>query len=161
MRTTWSFHTAGQLVFGPGAIFQLGELLARRGLRRVLIVTDRVLDEVGIVDQVRQPLREAAIDEEVFNDGEAEPSIDTALRAIQRAADFQPQAILGLGGGSNMDLAKITAAVHTHGGSPRDYFGFDNLPGPVLPLVKMIAAGSAGFVGGMSKGVQSPPNSLR
>ena len=49
--------------------------------------------------------------------------------------DVRPDAILGLGGGSNMDLAKITATVLAHGGKPRDYFGDDCLSGPVLPLV--------------------------
>jgi alcohol dehydrogenase class IV len=48
---------------------------------------------------------------------------------------FQPDAILGLGGGSNMDLAKITATVLAHGGSPKDYVGDDQVPGPILPLI--------------------------
>jgi alcohol dehydrogenase class IV len=43
--------------------------------------------------------------------------------------------VLGLGGGSNMDLAKITAAVLTHGGSPRDYVGEFKIPGAILPLI--------------------------
>jgi alcohol dehydrogenase class IV len=72
---------------------------------------------------------------ETFADGEAEPSIECALRSVEHARRFQPQGILGLGGGSNMDLSKITSTVCTHGGEPNDYFGFDNVPGPVLPLV--------------------------
>jgi len=135
MRTTWSFFTAGQLTFGPGSAAQLGELLARRRVGRALIVTDRNLIEAGIEPRVREPLQEAGIAVEVFAEGEAEPSIDVALRAIEVARRCQPDAVLGLGGGSNMDLAKIVANVHTHGGSPGDYFGFDNVPGPVLPLV--------------------------
>ena len=43
--------------------------------------------------------------------------------------------MLGLGGGSNMDLAKITAAVLAHGGTPRDYVGDDQIPGPIFPLI--------------------------
>src|SRR5205807_5436065 len=46
-----------------------------------------------------------------------------------------PDALLGLGGGSNMDLAKITAVVLAHGGGPRDYVGDDKIPGPVWPLI--------------------------
>jgi alcohol dehydrogenase class IV len=135
MRSTWNFHTAGQLVFGSGAVRQVGQLVARRKLGRVLIVTDKVLDRAGILQQVRGPLDEARMAVDVFDGSEAEPSIDIALSAIDHARQFQPDAILGLGGGSNMDLAKIVATVYTHGGSPADYFSFDRIPGPVLPLV--------------------------
>jgi len=135
MRTTWSFFTAGQLLFGRGAVAELGHLAARRRLRRVLIVTDKVLVGAGIVERVRQPLKQQQIDVEVFDGGEAEPSIEAALRAIEQARAFQGDAILGLGGGSNMDLAKITSTVYAHGGEPSDYFGWDNVPGPVTPLI--------------------------
>ena len=72
---------------------------------------------------------------ELFDGGAAEPSIAAANNAIAAARRSQPDTIIGLGGGSNMDLAKITASVFTHGGGPRDYFGFDRVPGPVLPLI--------------------------
>ena len=135
MRSTWNFFTAGQVTFGPGAVGQLGEIATRRRFGRVLIVTDPTLVELGIAERVRQPLVDGKIAVEVFDGGEAEPSIAAALKSIERARDFQPDAILGLGGGSNMDLSKITANVLTHGGSPHDYFGFDNVPGPVVPLI--------------------------
>ena len=135
MRTSWNFYSAGQLTFGAGAISQLGDLTSRHALKRVLIVTDRTLDDVGIVQQALAPLAEAGIVVEVFDGGEAEPSLAVADASIRAARDFKPDAIVGLGGGSNMDLAKITATVVTHGGSPVDYFGFDRVPGPVLPLI--------------------------
>ena len=135
MRTGWQFQTAGQLVFGAGAVRQAGPLLSRRGWRRVLVITDPPLRKAGIAAKVEQVLRSAGIDYQVFDAGEPEPSLRVAEEAIAEAHRFRPAAILGLGGGSNMDLAKIVAAVATHGGSPRDYFGFDRVPGPVTPLV--------------------------
>src|SRR4029079_15218117 len=66
---------------------------------------------------------------------EPEPSINVALQACGHAQRFRPDAIIGLGGGSNMDLAKLTAVLYTHGGQPADYFGFDRVPGPVVPLI--------------------------
>ncbi|MCB9873192.1 MAG: iron-containing alcohol dehydrogenase [Planctomycetaceae bacterium] len=135
MRSTWSFYTAGQLTFGPGAVRQLGEMVSRRRLSRVFVVTDKTLVQLGIATRVIEPLRSAGITMEVFDGGEAEPSISIALAAIEQARGFQPDAILGLGGGSNMDLSKITATVLGHGGSPQDYFGFDRVPGPVMPLI--------------------------
>lgn len=135
MRTTWNFHAAGQLTFGPGCVSQLGAMLARRRIRTALVVTDPVLVAAGIVDRVREPIVSAGMAVHVFDGGEAEPSLRVAQQAIELARHSQPDAILGVGGGSNMDLAKITATVCTHGGSPRDYFSFDNVPGPVLPIV--------------------------
>ncbi len=135
MRYSWNFFTSDQLIFGSGSIEQLGDLATARDLKRVLIVTDPALVNAGIVQQVRQPLDAAAITVGIFDAGEPEPSLQTADAAIEFARDFAPDAILGLGGGSNMDLAKIVAIVITHGRTPADYFSWDNVPGPIMPLI--------------------------
>jgi alcohol dehydrogenase class IV len=135
MRTTWTFHTAGQLLFGRHSIEQLGFEAKRLRLSRVLIVTDRILACVGILDRVKAPLKAAGIAVEVFDGGEPEPSIDVAESGLAVAKEFRPDGVLGLGGGSNLDVAKILANLVKHGGGPRDYFGEDKVPGPVVPLV--------------------------
>jgi alcohol dehydrogenase class IV len=123
------------MVFGPGAAGQLGELARRLRISRALVVTDRALVGAGLVKSVQEPLAAACIAVKVFDGGEPEPSLELAERSIGEARSFQPDGIVGLGGGSNMDLAKIVATVLTHGGSPRDFIGEDRLPGPVLPLI--------------------------
>jgi len=135
MRTTWNFYSAGQLVFGRGAVRELGDLAARRGWRRALVVTDRTLVHAGAVQRVLDPLAQAGIAVEVFDGGEPEPSIEVALSAAEHARRFGPEMIVGVGGGSNLDLAKIVAILHTHGGHPSAYFSWDNVPGPVTPLI--------------------------
>jgi len=135
MRTTWTFHTAGQLVFGRHAAARLGEIAGRLGLRRVFVVTDPVLLKAGLVEPIHGPLSEAGVAVEVFSGGEPEPSLKAALAAAAAARDFRPDGVVGLGGGSNMDLAKITAVLLTHGGKPLDYAGDDKIHGPVLPLL--------------------------
>jgi alcohol dehydrogenase class IV len=135
MRTSWSFRSAGQLVFGRGAASQIGSLARRIKLSRVFLVTDQRLAEAGLVERVVVSLASAGIQVEVFLGGEPEPAVTTAIEAAKLAASFAPDGILGLGGGSNMDLAKIVAVLLAHGGQPKQYFGFDNVPGPVLPLV--------------------------
>jgi alcohol dehydrogenase class IV len=135
MRTTWNFHTAGQLHFGPGAIRQLEEVAVGLNIKRLLLVTDPVLREAGVVDPVLGPLSEAGVAVEIFSGGEPEPSLRAAFAAISVGRHFRPDVILGLGGGSNMDLAKVTAVVLTHGGTPGGYFGDGKVPGPVLPLI--------------------------
>src|SRR5262245_52965645 len=135
MRETWTFHSAGQLIFGKNACRQLAEVVRRLNVRRVLVVTDPVLEKTGVLDRVRTPLSEAGAAIEVFTGGEPEPSFRAAQECIERARPFQPDTILGLGGGSNMDLAKIAATVLAHGGTPADYVGDDRISGPILPVV--------------------------
>ena len=137
MRTTWTFHSAGQLVFGSGAAGQLGHLVHGLGTRveRVLIVTDRNLLKAGPYEAVSVPLIAAGLQVETFDGGLPEPSLALAEQAVEMARHFRPDAVLGLGGGSNMDLAKVVALVLTHGGSPRDHVGDGRVPGPVLPII--------------------------
>src|SRR5262245_31243483 len=135
MRTAWNFHSAGQLVFGRGAVRQIGSLISRRRLSRVFLVADPHLIAAGLADRVREPLAGRGITCEIFSGGEPEPAIGTALAAAEAARRFGPDCVLGLGGGSNMDLAKIVAILLAHGGEPARYFGFDNVPGPTRPLV--------------------------
>ena len=135
MRSAWNFHSAGQLVFGRGALAQLGTLIARRNLARIFVVTDERLVSAGIVERVTRPLAAENLTVHLFAGGEPEPAVATAVAAASAARAFQPDAVLGLGGGSNMDLAKIVAVLLAHGGEPASYFSFDRVPGPVLPLI--------------------------
>jgi alcohol dehydrogenase class IV len=135
MRTVWTFHTAGQIVFGRNAINQLGEVARRVQAKRVLVITDRVLAEAGLIERVRAPLMEAGIEVEAFTGGEPEPSLNAAEACAKLGHKVRPDAVIGLGGGSNMDLAKLTATLLTFPGSPRRFFGEDQIPGPVVPVI--------------------------
>lgn len=135
MRETWTFHSAGSLIFGPGAVRQLGDVAKRLAARRILAITDRVLEAAGVVDEALAPLRQAGVDVQLWTGGEPEPSLHAAGCALAAARDYRPDAVLGLGGGSNMDLAKITATALAHGGTPADYLGDDQIPGPIRPLI--------------------------
>ncbi len=135
MRTIWSFHCAGQVLFGRGAVRRLPEVLAELKAQRVLLISDAALQSAGIVGAVQEQIRAARAAAEAFLEGEPEPSIGLAERALDRARWFRPDVLIGLGGGSNMDLAKIVAACLAHGGTPRDYVGENRIAGPVAPLV--------------------------
>lgn len=134
MRTSWNYAGAGQLTFGPGSISQLAGWIQRQQLRKIFIVSDRNLVRLGLVDRVTKVLHSSGVTFQVFEEGQPEPSVALALSAQQAAQQFQPDALIGLGGGSNMDLAKILGILLTHGGAPADYFGFDRVPGPIMPL---------------------------
>ncbi len=135
MRTTWTFHSAGQLLFGARASEQLGDVVSRLGCKRALVITDPILVQAGLLERVLSPLRGHAIEVEAFTGGEPEPSTRAAEACIEQAKPFRPDVLIGLGGGSNMDLAKLCAAALTHGGTVTSYFGEEKIPGPVMPLV--------------------------
>ncbi len=135
MRHTWSFYSAGHLRFGPGAVSELGDHVSRLSVGRVLVITDSVLAANGVLDRVLAPLRACGIVAETFTGGQPEPALELADECAAFARPIAPQAVLGLGGGSNMDLAKIVATLLTHGKAAIDYVGEDKIPGPVLPIV--------------------------
>ena len=144
LRTTWNFATAGRMLFGRGAVRELGAAVRRLQVSRVLVVTDRSLVAAGLLEKVTAALTSAGCTADVFDAGEPEPSLEVAQQAVEYAAKAAPEAILGLGGGSNIDLAKATAIVHTHGGQFSDYFSWDNIPGPVCPLIAVPTTAGTG-----------------
>jgi alcohol dehydrogenase class IV len=135
MRTVWTFHSATELIFGRNATNELGDAARRHGIRRVFVITDPIILQAGCIDPVHAALSQDGIEVEIFSGGEPEPSLRAAERAIEAGRAFAPDAVLGLGGGSNLDLSKIVAVVLKHGGNPRDYVGENRIPGPVLPLI--------------------------
>ena len=140
----WSFSTSSQLAFGWGSIRELAAAVRRYRWKRILLMTDPVIARLPMTEAVSEQLRRAGAEPILFDGGEPEPSVAAAQRGIDAARACQPDAIIGLGGGSNIDLAKMTAVVARHGGTPRDFFGFDKVPGPVLPLVAIPTTAGTG-----------------
>src|SRR5205085_1979267 len=68
-------------------------------------------------------------------EGRAEPALSLVERCTAAAREFRPDVVLGLGGGSNMDVAKFTAVLLAHGGRAHDYLGDGKIPGPTVPVV--------------------------
>ncbi len=135
MRTFWNFASADNLAFGSDSTLQLGRWIASRGWQRVLVITDRNLVAAGISSRIEGILRESGLNVSVFDGGRHEPDIRTANLAFASAQAFLPDVLVGLGGGSNLDLAKMSGILMAHGGKPEDYFGHERVPGPVAPVI--------------------------
>ncbi|MFL5341714.1 MAG: iron-containing alcohol dehydrogenase [Gemmataceae bacterium] len=135
MRTTWTFSSAATLIFGRDAIRQLGDVVRSLPAHRVFCVTDHVLIQAGVWERVHAALSVSGVTFAVFEEGEAEPSLKLADQCAAAAKKFGPDCVLGLGGGSNMDVAKMAAILLTHGGAASDYVGDSRVPGPILPVV--------------------------
>ncbi len=97
----WFFHSP-EVIFGEGALSYLDQLPGRRAF----IVTDPVLHKLGFTERVSEHLRTAGLEVECFTEVEPEPSLQTVQRGAKLLAQFEPDWIVGLGGGSSMDAAK-------------------------------------------------------
>src|SRR5262249_18070077 len=104
-----------------------------------------ILEKTGALASVRNSLDGANVTFEIFAGGEPEPSFRAADECIRQSKRFGPDAMLGLGGGSNMDLAKITATVLAHGGTPRDYIVDGAMGGPIWPLIGVPRTAGTGW----------------
>ncbi|MBI1248709.1 iron-containing alcohol dehydrogenase [bacterium] len=144
MAQSWSFFSAGQLTFGSGARHELGRHAATRQYRKVLIITDSTLAGLGMVQPLVDDLGKHGVLAQVFDGSAAEPDLMIAENAALAANSFHPDAILGLGGGSNIDLAKVTSVLATHGGKPQDYFGWNQVPAPIIPVIAMPTTAGTG-----------------
>ncbi|PHS17694.1 MAG: alcohol dehydrogenase [Blastopirellula sp.] len=144
MPDAWNFYSAGQLMFGRKSIAQLGRCAVENGWQKIVIVTDPILASLGLVDRVKAPLEAAGVTVHVFDGSCAEPSLEVVANCEAFAQPHQPDAVLGLGGGSNIDLAKMLAILLTHGGQPSDYFSWNQVPGPVLPIIAVPTTSGTG-----------------
>jgi len=140
--SAWAFQMAGRIVFGAGSAGRIGSLLRGLGARRLLVVTDRNLRPAA--EQLVGAAGEAGVPAVVFDGGEPEPSPQVVERAVACVANQPIGAVVGLGGGSNIDVAKATAAVLSHGGRIADYAGQNGLPGPVLPIIAVPTTAGSG-----------------
>jgi acetaldehyde dehydrogenase/alcohol dehydrogenase len=76
--------------------------------RRVLIVTDKVLTKLGVTDRAKSSLKKNSPEIRVFDDVEPEPSVATVMRTLEEHRDFNPDVIVGIGGGSAIDEAGLS-----------------------------------------------------
>ncbi len=109
-----------------------------------MILTDRNIVAAGIVDRVLESMQIPPDQVTLFDKGEPEPSLKVASQAIEVAKASVPDVMIGLGGGSNMDLAKVTALLHAHGGNISDYYGFDCVPSAVTPIIAIPTTSGTG-----------------
>lgn len=126
---------SGRLLFGRGALSELPAALGRLGISRVLIVTDAGLVRAGLCQRVADVLTSAGLAYAVFDGVEPDPRIAVVKSCLEAARDSGCQALVGLGGGSALDIAKVTSALLTNPGDVAQYLGIDRIPNPTLPKV--------------------------
>lgn len=131
----FTFNTSASVQFGAGSIAKIGALARERLGARVLVVTDPGMVATGMVERVMDLLAGAGIEAEVFSDVVADPPSATVLAAVETAARSGTTGVLGFGGGSSLDTAKLVALLAPGREALADVFGVGNAKGPRLPLI--------------------------
>ena len=122
------FNSVPQLVCEDGGAASLGSMLAERlGTLRTLVVTDRCLMELGLVDEALSSLDEAGMAPAVFEDVSADPPEEDVLSAVAAAKDHGAELIVGFGGGSAMDVAKLIAVLAKGERELSEIYGVDQV----------------------------------
>ena len=132
-----------EILFGAGQRHALGEVAARLGTR-ALVCTDARLAAEPVFEEMLQHLRRAGLEVQV--DSEVLPDVprDSCADAAKRARSFAPDLVIGIGGGSCLDLAKTVALLLRHGGTPDQYYGEGKVPGPILPVIAVPTTAGTG-----------------
>lgn len=129
---------------GAGASQQLAVVLRSLGCRRPLIVTDRMMVELGYVDRLEEQLRAAGIASQCFADTLPEPTAASIRAGVQMVRDGDFDSIVALGGGSPIDSAKAIGILGRYGGEMRDYRFPRDVCEPGLPLIAIPTTAGTG-----------------
>ena len=129
---------------GEGASEAVAGVLQSLNCSRPLIVTDRMMVELGYVDRVQQQLQTHRIAADVFSDTVPEPTISSIMAGVNQVREGHYDSIIALGGGSPIDSAKAIAILGQHGGSMRDYKFPRVVDEPGLPLIAIPTTAGTG-----------------
>jgi len=143
---SFSFATVPTILSAPGATRNLGRELRERfpDIRRVLLVTDQGFLRTGLAEAPIESLRAAMFHVEQFADVIADPPEHVVEDAVSLARQHETELVIGLGGGSSMDVAKLVAALAASTQPLAEIYGIGNVRGTRLPLVQIPTTAGTG-----------------
>ncbi|MCG9581045.1 L-threonine dehydrogenase [Vibrio tubiashii] len=131
-------------LMGAGCLKDAADSIQSQGFKKGLIVTDKILSQIGMVKQVQDMLSERDVETVVFDGTQPNPTISNVNDGLSLLADNECDFVISLGGGSPHDCAKGIALVASNGGKIGDYEGVDQSAKPMLPLIAInTTAGTA------------------
>ncbi len=143
----FSFNQKTKVLFGTNALAELPGELERGSIEKLLLVSDPGIEKAGILGKVTDTLREAGAEYHVFNEIEANPTDTAMTRGAEVCSSTGCDAVLGVGGGSPIDAAKVIAMLATNAGPLEQYIGkgadvWENTPLPILTIPTAAGTGA-------------------
>ena len=144
MKNNFSFTGARKIVFGNGSFAGLAQHLADLRAKHPLVVLDKNLAVAGFSAKVAQVLELSGMEYCLFDQTEPEPRLELADEGAKLALKKKCDAVIGIGGGSAMDVAKAVAVLAANKGKAADYLGLNKVPGPGLPTIMIPTTAGTG-----------------
>ncbi|PKN06233.1 MAG: alcohol dehydrogenase, partial [Deltaproteobacteria bacterium HGW-Deltaproteobacteria-7] len=144
MRKTFSFTGAKKIIFGNGSILTLASHIKELNAQNPLVVIDKNLAKTDLLEKVANVLIPAGIKFTVYDKVVPEPPIELADEGAKIAVKNKCDIIIGIGGGSAMDVAKAIAVIATNQGGAVDYLGLNKVSKPGLPKIMIPTTAGTG-----------------
>jgi alcohol dehydrogenase class IV len=132
-----------EILFGKGQRHALPQVASKRG-KRALICTDERFAATAIFADMASALKAASIEVRVYDAVQPDVPQETVVLCVDDARSFDPDMVIGIGGGSCLDMAKCAALLLSHGGRLQDYYGEYKVPGPILPVIAVPTTAGTG-----------------
>jgi len=162
----FTFNTTSGIRFGSGTSVSYSQEISKILGSNILFITDKDLMSLKLTEPTLNQLKKFSPKVEIFEDVEADPSLKTLLKSIEIGKKMNATGVIGFGGGSSMDVAKLTSLILGSNENIEEAWGVSNAKGPRLPLVLVpTTAGTGSEVTPISiitvgeeekKGVSSP-----
>ncbi|MFB6184940.1 MAG: iron-containing alcohol dehydrogenase family protein [Haloarculaceae archaeon] len=147
-RNLQMWNVPNRVLFGSGAVAEIGSYLAEFGVDRALVVTDEGVRSAGVLDPVLDAIEDAGGDYTVFDGVVPDPTDTVVHEAARQYDEVDADGLVGIGGGSSIDTAKAASILATNGGHILDYEGSGNVDAATPPTVYVpTTAGSGSEVG--------------
>ncbi|WP_291341247.1 iron-containing alcohol dehydrogenase [Acinetobacter sp. UBA801] len=133
----FQFQTVGNIISGLGSISELKTVLTEKNYKRLLLVTDAGILQQQLHQTILEILEQLQLDYAIYSNVQADPAEQIVLEAVDFAKQKNIDVVLGFGGGSAMDVAKIIAVLSHPEQSQQlsDLYGVGNAQAPRLPLI--------------------------
>jgi len=132
------------LRFGCGAVADLALFVKNLGGTKVFLVADPGLEAAHLLERITKPLIDAAIPYSLYTKVDPEPGLRLADQGAKLATKFGADCLVGVGGGSAMDVAKAISILLTNGGKAEDYLGLGKIKKPGLPKIMIPTTAGTG-----------------
>jgi alcohol dehydrogenase class IV len=140
----FSFSVVPDVLVGAEISQRLGDITAAMGMQRVLIVTDPVIVQLGLLDGAIKNLESNHVTLSIYSDVVADPPESVVTDAVVAAQEFGCDGVIGFGGGSSMDVAKLLAVLIKGQQSLTDIYGVDQITSGRLPLIQVPTTAGTG-----------------
>ena len=138
------YSAVSDVLMGPDTATQLGDLAATMGIQRALIVTDPGIIQYALLDGAVANLKANNIELSIYSDVVADPPESVVMDAVSSAQAFGCDGVIGFGGGSSMDVAKLLAVLIKGEQQLADIYGVDQISGGRLPLIQVPTTAGTG-----------------